>query len=65
MTGSTIQFQFPWGPETIETVLNRGDKQLKELEQSNGISYQVSKSFIKNFAVRSKSILFAIEYKQT
>ena len=42
VTGSSIQFEFPWGLETIETILNRGDKLVKGLEESNGTSYQVS-----------------------
>ncbi|KAL5019211.1 hypothetical protein ScPMuIL_004933 [Solemya velum] len=34
-----IQFMFPWGPETIETVVNRGQCLVKEREQSDN-SYQ-------------------------
>ena len=41
VAGSQIQFQFPWGLETIETINSRGDKPVKEGEESLGKSFQV------------------------
>lgn len=41
LAGSSIQYQFPWGMETIETIQNKGDKVLKEQEEATGRSYQV------------------------
>ena len=48
MAGSQIQFQFPWGLETIETVNNRGDKTVKEGEETLGKSFQVIDSVKRN-----------------
>ena len=52
MAGSHIQFQFPWGLETIEMVNNRGDKPVKEREENSGKSYQVNAfNLLKNNSV--------------
>ena len=51
MAGSQIQFQFPWGLETIETVNSRGDKTVKEGEETLGKSFQVNPSEKKTLSV--------------
>ena len=39
---SRIEYQFPWGPETVETVTNEGDTPLQEKEKETKISLRVS-----------------------
>ncbi|XP_071107029.1 DNA polymerase subunit gamma-2-like isoform X1 [Haliotis cracherodii] len=39
-TTSSIDYMFPWGQSTIETVCNHGDHDIKQLEEQSGLSHQ-------------------------
>lgn len=37
-----IQYEFSWGKDSVETVVNRGDVDLKDMEVQTGLSHQVN-----------------------
>ncbi|XP_067671332.1 DNA polymerase subunit gamma-2, mitochondrial-like isoform X1 [Haliotis asinina] len=43
-TSSSIEYKFPWGQSTIETVCNHGDHDIKQLEEQSGINHQARAS---------------------
>ncbi|XP_060554104.1 DNA polymerase subunit gamma-2, mitochondrial-like isoform X2 [Ruditapes philippinarum] len=40
LSGRRIQYQFPWGLETVETICNMGDKHLKSLHDQTQLNFK-------------------------